>query len=148
MKTLAVITTLFLVIAVQLSGIPGQMESKRLYAQSIKEQTLDQNGSTIKVRVIGQADIVKVKPYIKAKKGEEEGTLYLDVVIKNTATEPQAYSIFGQGKTDTGGWLGGMNKVPKKGKLDPGKEVMTKIKTRYEGKSVPKEIRVEVFNPQ
>lgn len=117
-------------------------------AQSVKQQTFDHNGSQIKVKILAPAEVVEVKPFIKTKKGKEEGRLHLDVVIKNTANEPQSYAIFGQGKTDNGGWLGGMSKVPKKGTLEPGKETKTQIRTRYEGKEIPKEIRLEVFPPK
>jgi hypothetical protein len=92
--------------------------------------------------------VVSVKPYIKTEEGKEKGRLWLDVVVKNTASEPKAYSVFGQGKTETGGWLGGMTEVPKKGKLVPGKETTAKIRTGYEGEEVPKEIRVEVLPAQ
>ena len=71
-----------------------------------------------------------------------------DVVVKNTASKPQAYSVFGQAKTETGGWLGGMTEVPKDGKLEPGKETTAKIRTSYEGEQVPKEIRVEILPAQ
>ena len=118
------------------------------YAQHAEETTVNSNGSKITVRTMAPAKIVKVEPYIKAKKGQEKGALYLDVVIKNTASEPQSYRVFGQGKTADGGWLGGMSAVPAKGKVDPGKEATAKIKTRYEGKTVPKEIRLDIFSPQ
>ncbi len=90
--------------------------------------------------------IDKVKPYIKAKKGKKKGRLWLDIVIKNTGNEPQNFAIFGQGKTKSGGWLGGSKKkVPKKGKLEPGKETTVKVRTRYQGPTPPKEILVEIF---
>ncbi len=90
--------------------------------------------------------IDKVKPYIKAKKGKKKGRLWLDIVIKNTGNEPQNFAIFGQGKTKSGGWLGGLKKkVPKKGKLEPGKETTVKVRTRYKGTTPPKEILVEIF---
>lgn len=100
------------------------------------------------VRTMAPADVVRVEPYIQAKKGQQKGRLYLDVVLKNTARAPQSYRVFGQGKTESGGWLGGMSKAPAKGKLDPGQETAAKVKTRYEGKSVPEEIRLDVFPPQ
>ncbi len=117
-----------------------------LYAQSVKEKTLTVDGSTITVKVIPKAEVVKVKPYIKAKKGKKKGRLWLDIVIKNTGNEPQNFAIFGQGKTKSGGWLGGSKKkVPKKGKLEPGKETTVKVRTRYKGTTPPKEILVEIF---
>jgi hypothetical protein len=120
-----------------------------LYAQSVKEKTIDSGGATIQVKVLaGSIDVVSVKPYIKAKEGQNKGRLWLDVVVKNTASEPKAYSVFGQGKTDTGGWLGGMTEVPKNGKLVPGKPTTAKIRTSYEGEEVPKEIRVEILPAQ
>lgn len=121
----------------------------RLYAQSVKEKTMDVDGSRIKVKVLaGDIDVLNVKPYIKAKEGKKKGRLWLDVAVKNTAGEPQAYNVFGQGKTETGGWLGGMAEVPKDGKLDPGKQTTAKIRTGYEGEKVPKEIRVEILPAQ
>jgi hypothetical protein len=121
----------------------------RVDAQSVKEKSMNADGSMIQVKVLGvSADVVSVKPYIKAKQGKKEGDLWLDVVIKNSGSEPGAYNIFGQGKTKSGGWLGGALKVPEEGKIDPGKEATAKVKTRYKGEAVPKEIRVEVLPPQ
>ena len=120
-----------------------------LSAQSVKEKTIDSGRSKIQVKVLaGDADVVSVKPYIQAKEGKKKGRLWLDVVVKNTASEPQAYNVFGQGKTETGGWLGGMTEVPKDGKLVPGKTTTAKIRTSYEGEQVPKEIRVEILPAQ
>ena len=105
--------------------------------------------SKIQVRVLGGgADVVSVNPYIKPAKGKKEGRLWLDVVVKNTASEPKAYSIFGQARTNSGGWLGGMSEVPEKGKLVPGKEAIAKVRTSYEAAQVPKEIRVEILPAQ
>lgn len=115
-------------------------------AQNVKETTyVKRDGPTIVVRTIGAVEVVKVEPYIDAKKGKESGRLNLEVVIKNTAKEPHAYQIFGQGRTDSGGWLGGAAKAPGKGQLDPGMEATAKVRTRFEGKSVPDEIRLDVF---
>jgi hypothetical protein len=115
-------------------------------AQSVRETTyVKRDGPTIMVRTIGPVEVVKVEPYIDAKKGKKSGRLNLQVVIKNTAHEPRSYQVFGQGKTETGGWLGGSTKAPSKGRLDPGKEATTKIQTRFEGESVPEEIRLDVF---
>jgi hypothetical protein len=120
-----------------------------LSADSIKEKTINADGSAIQVRSLGvSADVVSVKPYIKAKEGKKKGNLWLDVVVKNTGSEPQAYSIFGQGKTMSGGWVGGARKAPDKGKLEPGKETTAKVNTRYQGEAIPKEIRVDVLPPQ
>jgi len=126
----------------------GGFLSAPAYAQHVKETIIKSKGSKIPVRTAAPATVVKVEPYIKAKKGKEEGQLYLDVVIKNTAKDPQSYRVFGQGKTASGGWLGGMSAAPAKGKGDPGKEASAKIKTRYEGKTVPEEIRLDIFSPQ
>jgi hypothetical protein len=116
---------------------------------SITEKTINADGSAIQVRSLGvSADVVSVKPYIKAKDGKKKGNLWLDVVVKNTGSEPQAYNIFGQGKTMTGGWVGGSLKAPEKGKLDPGKETTAKVNTRYQVETIPKEIRVELLPPQ
>jgi hypothetical protein len=123
--------------------------SNLAYAQNVKEITyIKKTGTRIVVRTMAPAKVVKVEPYIKAKKGQQKGQLYLDVVIKNTAREPQSYSVFGQGRTATGGWLGGMSAAPAKGKVDPGKEVAAQVKTRYKGKAVPEEIRLDIFSPQ
>lgn len=128
-----------LVFALCLFGKPAD-------AQTVKETTyVKRDGPTIVVRTIGAVEVVKVEPYIDAKKGKESGRLNLDVVVKNTAKEAHAYQIFGQGRTDTGGWLGGAAKAPSKGQLDPGKEATAKVRTRFEGKSVPDEIRLDVF---
>ena len=89
-------------------------------------------------------ELVKAEPYMDADK-KKNGRLNLQVVIKNTAHEPRAYQLFGQGKTDTGGWLGGATEAPSKGRLDPGKETTAKVQTSFEGKSVPDEIRLDIF---
>ncbi len=115
-------------------------------AQNVKETTyVKRAGPTIVVRTIGPVEVVKVDPYIDMKKGKKTGRLNLQVVIKNTAREPHTYQLFGQGRTDTGGWLGGSTKAPGKGRLDPGKEATAKVQTRFVGKSVPNEIRLDVF---
>jgi hypothetical protein len=115
-------------------------------SKSTNEKIINSDQSKIQVKVLaGNADVVSVKPYIQPAKGKKKGRLWLDVVVKNTASEPQAYSVFGQAKTDTGGWLGGMSEAPKKGKLIPGKEAIAKVRTSYEGEQVPKEIRVEIL---
>ncbi|MGE5304815.1 MAG: hypothetical protein ACM3TN_16005 [Alphaproteobacteria bacterium] len=126
----------------------GLAAGSRLYAQSVMEKTMDASGSKVQVKIMAvKADIVSVKPYIKAKEGKK-GNLWLDVVLKNTGSEPQAYNIFGQGKTMSGGWIGGALKAPKTGKLDPGKETVAQVKTGYKGEAIPEEIRVEVLPPQ
>jgi hypothetical protein len=119
---------------------------KPVAAQSVKETTyVKRDGPTIVVRTVGPVEVVKVEPYIDAKKGKQVGRLNLQVVIKNTAQAPHAYQVFGQGRTESGGWLGGVTKAPNKGQLDPGKEATAKVQTRFEGKSVPDEIRLDVF---
>ena len=119
------------------------------FAQTVKETTLVKNGGNIiVVRTMAPAEVVSVEPYIDAKKGKKSGRLNMEVVIRNTADKPQSYSVFAQGKTGTGGWLGGMSKAPSKGKLEPGKKVTMNIRTGYEGDSVPHEMRLEVFPPQ
>ena len=143
MRKLAMLIAVPAFLFFQLHGTFG---TGNLYAQSVKEKTLNVDGSTITVKVIPKAEVVKVKPYIKAKKGKKKGRLWLDIVIKNTGNEPQNFAIFGQGKTKSGGWLGGSKKkVPKKGKLEPGKETTVKVRTRYKGTTPPKEILVEIF---
>jgi hypothetical protein len=124
-------------------------DGNRGLAQSVKETTyVKSGGNMIVVRTMAPAEVISVEPYIDAKKGKKSGNLNMEVVLKNTASKPQAYSVFAQGKTNTGGWLGGVGKAPGKGKLDPGKEVKAKVKTSYEGESVPGEMRVDVFSPQ
>jgi hypothetical protein len=118
-------------------------------AQSVKETTyVKSGGNVVVVRTMAPAEVVSVEPFIDAKKGKKSGNLNMEVVLKNTANKPQAYSVFAQGRTKNGGWLGGMGKAPAKGKLDPGKEVKAKVKTNYEGASVPHEMRLDVFSPQ
>ena len=120
--------------------------SKPADAQNVKETTyVKRDGPTIMVRTVGPVEVVKVDPHIDMKKGKKVGRLSLQVVVKNTANKPHTYQLFGQGKTETGGWLGGAAKAPSKGELDPGKEATAKIQTRYEGRTVPDEIRVDVF---
>jgi hypothetical protein len=115
-------------------------------AQNVKETTyVKRNGPTIVVRAIGPVEVVKVDPFIDATNGKKRGRLNLDVVIKNTAREPRTYELFGQGKTATGGWLGGAVKAPSQGRLDPGKETTAKVRTSFEGPSVPSEIRLDIF---
>lgn len=135
----------FVVLLLGWPGIPGGVSSAG--AQSVKEKVLNSGGAEIMVKVLTDAEVLDVKPYIDAKKGKKSGRLLLDVKLKNTSSEPREYNIFGQGMTDTGGWLGGMAKAPKKGKLEPGKETTAKIRTRFQGEAVPKQIRVEVFPP-
>ena len=118
---------------------------KPALAQNVKETTVTRDGARIQIRTVGPVEVVKVEPFIDAKKGNKSGRLSLQVVIKNTAQEPRTYQLFGQGKTETGGWLGGASKVPTKGKLEPGKEATAKIRTRFEGESVPDEIRLDIF---
>ena len=120
-----------------------------LCADSIKEKTINADGSAIQVRSLGvSAEVVSVKPYIKAKEGKKKGNLWLDVVVKNTGSEPQAYNVFAQGKTMAGGWAGGALKAPKEGSLDPGKQITAHVKTGYEGEAIPREIRVDILPPQ
>jgi hypothetical protein len=119
---------------------------KPTLAQNVRETThVKRDGPTIVVRTVVPVEVLKVEPYIDAKQGKKSGNLSLHVVIKNTAHEPRAYQLFGQGKTDTGGWLGGATKAPSKGRLDPGKEATTKVRTSFEGESVPDEIRLDIF---
>ena len=126
-------------------------------AQNINETTyVKRDGPTVLVRtiegqpkivirMIGPVDVVKVEPYIDAKKGKKSGRLAFRVVLKNTSSEPRTYQVFGQGRTPTGGWQGGASKAPSKGKLDPGKETTASFRTGFEGTSLPNEIRVDVF---
>ncbi|MEE8076104.1 MAG: hypothetical protein V3T60_10830 [Candidatus Binatia bacterium] len=143
MRKLAILIAVPAFLFLQLHGTFG---TGNLYAQMVKEKILDVDGSKVTVKVFVKAEVIKVKAYIKAKKGKKKGRLWVDVVIKNTGDKPQSYSVFGQGMTKSGGWLGGLKKkVPKKSKLDPGKETTVKVRTRYKGKVIPKEIRVEIF---
>ena len=146
MRILAILIAVPAFLILQLYGTFG---TGNLYAQMVKEKILDVDGSKITVKVIPKdTEVVKVKPYIKAKKGKKKGRLWVDVVIKNTGDKPQRYSVFGQGRTKSGGWLGGsLKRFPKKGKIGPGEETTAKVKTRYKGTTPPKEIRVEVFPP-
>jgi hypothetical protein len=138
--------SLLMSIAVSVVFILSLFEANPASAQNVKETTyVKRNGPTIVVRAVGPVEVVKVDPFIDAKNGKKSGRLNLGVVIKNTAHEPRTYELFGQGKTATGGWLGGATKAPSKGRLDPGKEVTAKVRTRFEGESVPNEIRVDVF---
>lgn len=131
-----------LVVWAQLDGDPA-------WAQSVKETTfVKRGGNVIVVRTMAPAQVLSVNPYIDAKKGKKSGRLNMEIVLRNVAAKPQVYSVFGQGKTRTGGWLGGVGNAPGKGKLDPGKETTAKIRTGYEGSSVPQEMRVDVFLPQ
>lgn len=147
------IVTSFVFIVCLFGGSPAT-------AQYVKETTyVKRDGPAIVVRTIGQVEdrptmvikmigpveVVKVEPFIDAKKGKQTGSLTLRVVIKNTSREPRAYQVFGQGRTATGGWLGGATKAPSKGKLGPGKEATASVRTRFKGKAVPHEIRVDVF---
>ena len=132
-----------------LVGFGGCSGHSAQSSKSAKEKTINSDQSKIQVKVLaGNADVVSVKPYIQPAKGKKKGRLWLDVVVKNTASEPQAYSVFGQAKTDTGGWLGGMTEAPKDGKLVPGKETTAKVRTSYEGEQVPEQIRVEILPAQ
>jgi len=140
-----------LIVAVPLSIPVGHrmLLSGIVFAQSITETTyVKRGGGIIVVRAMAPAEVVKVEPYIQSKKGQQKGRLFLDVVIRNTAHAPQSYRVFGQGKTESGGWLGGMSKAPAKGMLAPGQEAAAKVRTRYEGKSIPEEIRLDIFSPE
>ena len=136
--------------AISLVFVLSLFGGKPAWAQKVVKETtyVMRGGPTIVIRTVGPVEVVKVEPFIDAKQKNKSGRLKMDVVIKNTAAEPQSYSVFGQGKTETGGWLGGVAKAPSKGKLEPGKEVTAKVTTRYEGKSVPDEMRLDVFPPQ
>jgi len=139
MNSLISIATVLAFILCLFGGKPAE-------AQSVKETTyVKRDGPTIVVRTVGPVEVVKVEPYIDAKKGKQIGKLNLQVVIKNNAKAPHAYQLFGQGRTETGGWLGGVAKAPSKGRLDPGQEATAKVITSFEGKSVPGEIRLDVF---
>jgi hypothetical protein len=142
MKPTLLTCALFALIAIVLAA------ESNLYAQSVKEKTIDVASSKVEVKIMGvNADVLSVKPYIKAQDGKK-GNLWLDVVLKNTGSEPQAYNIFGQGKTTSGGWSGGALKAPKTGKLEPGKETVAHVNTRYATEAIPEEIRIDVLPPQ
>ena len=97
----------------------GLRAASRLDADSINEKTLNADDSKIQVRFLGvKADVLSVKPYIKAKEGKKKGNLWLDVVVKEHGSNPQAYNIFGQAQTMSGGWVGGSIKAPKEGELE------------------------------
>jgi hypothetical protein len=145
--TLSVFTAITFLLFLPASVV--QFLGGQVYAQTVKETTyVKSGGHTIVVRTMAPAEVVKIEPYIDAKKGKEVGRLNLNVTIKNTANDAQSYRLFGQGKTENGGWLGGVGKAPGKGKLKPGQQGVAKIRTRYEGKSVPEHIRLDVFSPQ
>ena len=139
MNLLTAIITSFVFMLCLFGGKPAA-------AQNVRETTyVKRDGPTIVVRAVGPVEVVKVEPYMDAKEGKKIGSLNLQVVIKNTAHEPRTYDLFGQGKTGSGGWLGGATKAPSKGRLDPGKETTAKVRTSFEGKSVPDEIRLDIF---
>lgn len=126
----------------------GSSEPGSALAQGVKEKTVEVAGSKIEVKVIGDVDVVEVKPYIKARKGKKKGRLWLDVLIKNTSQKPLAVSVFGQGQAPNGGWYGGaLEKFPKDAKLEPGKQMTAKVNTGYDSEAVPKMLRVEIFPP-
>lgn len=138
----------FLVPVVLLLQPFGGAKNGLVLADGLKVKSLEVGGSTIEVKVVGDVDVVEVKPYIKAKKGKKKGPLWLDVVIKNTGQKPVAVSVFGQGQDATGGWHGGaLNRFPKKEGLEPGKQTTAKVRTGYSGEAVPKLMRVEIFPP-
>jgi hypothetical protein len=111
------------------------------------EKTLSYEDIKITVKTYVAADVLKVRPYIKGKKGKK-GSLWLDIEIQNTGEKPQSYSVSGDIKIEKGGvgWGFFNKKFPKKMKLDPGSKATVKIRTRYKGKNVPhKLILVEVY---
>ena len=111
------------------------------------EKTLSYEDIKITVKTYAAADVLKVRPYIKGKKGKK-GSLWLDIEIKNTDEKPQSYSVSGEIKIkkDGVGWGFFKKNFPKKKKLNPGSKSTVKIRTRYKGKSVPhKLILVEIY---
>ena len=138
---------LFMSTAISLLFVLSLFGGKPAWAQNVVKETtyVMRNGPTIVIRTVGPVEVVKVEPFIDAKQKNKSGRLNLEVVIKNTAHEPRTYQLFGQGRTKTGGWLGGATKAPSKGRLDPGKETTAKVRTNFEGKAVPSEIRLDVF---
>jgi len=138
---------LFIVPILLLLQPSGGSKSGSVFADGLKEKTLEVGGNTIEVKVVGDVDVVEVKPYIKAKKGKKSGPLWLDVAIKNIGQEPLAVSVFAQGK-GPGGWHGAsLKRFPKDAELQPGKQMTAKVRTGYSGETVPKLMRVEIFPP-
>ena len=109
MNLLTAIITSFVFMLCLFGGKPAA-------AQNVRETTyVKRDGPTIVVRAVGPVEVVKVEPYMDAKEGKKIGSLNLQVVIKNTAHKPRTYDLFGQGKTGSGGRLGGATKAPKQG---------------------------------
>lgn len=111
------------------------------------EKTLSYEDIKITVKTYTDADVLKVRPYIKGKKGKK-GTLWLDVVIKNTGAKSQSYAVSGLVKIKEDGvsWGFFQKTFPKKSKLDPGSKATAKVRTRYKGTGIPhKLILVEIF---
>jgi hypothetical protein len=144
MRKLSLLVTLLAFLSLAIGwATAGNAESSK------SEKTLNYDGSKITVKTLAKGvEVISVKPYIKAKKGKKKGSLWLDVILKNTGTEAQSYSVWGKGITKTGGWLGGsVKRFPKKTKIAPGEEKKAKVRTRYKGVAVPKEIIVEIWPP-
>ncbi len=116
-----------------------------LYAREFKVKTIVYEGTKITVKYLGEVEVIKVKPYIKSRmrRGEKRWNFWLDVVIKNTGTKRESYHVFGEGKAEDGIWLYGGIRRPVK--VDSGKERTIRIRTRYRGKTIPKEARVQVL---
>jgi hypothetical protein len=146
MRKLALVISLSAIFFLQSGGSIGDWGSGKAYGKSLKEKTLNVDGSTIQVKTFGALDVVKVKAKVKVKKGKKKGRLTCKVTIKNTGDKPQQYRIYCQGRKKSGGWEGGsVKKFPKKGNLEPGEQKTAKVKTGFKAKATPKEVRVEVF---
>ena len=111
-----------------------------------KKSTARYNGTNIEITIYGEAEVTKVKPEIKMKKGEKKGTLNVTVELKNTGTKPDRYNVFASGVFKEGVAEGGNLEIPGKGLLEPGEKTEGKIKTRFKAKELPSKIILEVYS--
>jgi hypothetical protein len=101
----------------------------------VRERTFIYGESEIIAVFIKVADVLDVIPYIRKRR------LRLRVVLKNAGSRTQSFRVYGQGRKENRDWVGGESTV----RLRRGEEKAVDITTRFKTRTVPKQIRVEVF---
>ncbi len=143
MRRLGLLIASFSFFFLQLGEMAGSPGIEPLHAWEWKEKTVLYKGTKITVKYIGEVEVLKVKPYLKTRRGRKGKSLRFDVVIKNIGTKSEYYHLSGEGKADDGSWLfGGLRRPVRVG---AGKEKTVTIRTRYMGEVIPEEARVQVL---
>ena len=143
MRRLGLLFASFSFFFLQLGEMAGSPGTETVYARELKEKTVLYEDTKITVKYLGEVEVLKVKPYLRTRRGTKEKRLRLDVVIKNIGTKSQSYHVSGEGRAEDGAWLfGGLRRPVKVG---AGEEKTVTIRTRYSGEVIPKEARVQVL---